>query len=275
MPKAALEIDYEKRLEEWFQQHPKVLVALSGGVDSCLVAFFARKLNGRDSAISLIGVSPSLKKRDLLLAESFCNENNIKYRHIHPNEIDDSNYSTNPVNRCYYCKSALYKEMIEVKDTCYPGFEILNGNNFSDRGDYRPGMEAAKEFKASSPLMDCGLEKDAVRKLALKYNLKVWDKPASPCMSSRFPYGEEITVDKLKMVEQAEELIFDLGFSDVRVRVYGLNAKVEVPAEELIQLKGMVKDLKQKFTALGFQTLELDDEGLVSGKLNRGIVNDM
>jgi uncharacterized protein len=272
---ATLENDYEKRLEVWFQQHPKVLVALSGGVDSCLVAFFARKINGRESAISLIGVSPSLKKRDLQLAESFCDENNIEYLHIHPNEIKDLNYAANPVNRCYYCKSALYKEMNEVKDTRYPGFEILNGNNFSDRGDYRPGMEAAKEFQALSPLMDCGFEKDAVRKLASKYNLKVWNKPASPCMSSRFPYGEEITVDKLKMVEHAEELLFDLGFSDVRVRINGLNALVEVPLEELIQLKGMVKDLKQKFSALGFQTLELDDEGLISGKLNRGIVGDM
>lgn len=264
-------IDYGKRLEKWFQQHPKVLVALSGGVDSCLVAFLARQINGKESAISLIGVSPSLKKRDLQMAESFCDENDIQYHHINPNEINDSNYASNPVNRCYFCKTALYQKMHEVKDTYFPGFEILNGNNFSDRGDYRPGMEAAKEFHALSPLMDCGLEKDTIRELALKYNLKVWDKPASPCMSSRFPYGEEITVDKLKMVEQAEELLFGFGFSDVRVRINELNAKIEVPSKELTQLKKMAPGLTQKFKDLGFKTVEIDDEGLVSGKLNRGI----
>lgn len=275
MTKTFEDIDYEKRLKKWFQQHPRVLVALSGGVDSCLAAFFARKFNGRDSAIALIGVSPSLKTRDLQLAESFCRENSIDFLHIHPNELSNSNYAANPINRCYHCKSALYQEMIEVKDSTYPGFEIVNGNNFSDRGDYRPGMDAAKEFHALSPLMDCGLEKNTIRELALKYNLKVWNKPASPCMSSRFPYGEKITVDKLKMVEDAEDLLFNLGFSDVRVRIYGLNAKIEVPPEELVLLKEIAEDIQQKFLALGFHALELDEEGLVSGKLNRGIVGDV
>lgn len=266
------EQEYELRLEKWFKEHPKVLVALSGGVDSCLVAYLARKFNNKTSAVSLIGVSPSLKKRDLDLALDFCNSHDIEYLKIYPNEISDENYSSNPVNRCYYCKSALYKEMLETQDTYYPGFDILNGNNYSDRGDYRPGMEAAKEFEALSPLADCGLEKDMIRTLAAKYKLNVWDKPASPCMSSRFPYGEKITKEKLAMVEQAEDFIFDMGFSDVRVRISETNAKVEVPSGEVTKLIESKDALNAKLKEIGFEQLEVDDEGLVSGKLNRGII---
>lgn len=264
--------DYEIRLAEWFKKHPKVLVALSGGVDSCLVAYLARKYNGKNAAVSLIGVSPSLKKRDLDLAKRFCETNDIEYLKIYPNEIKDENYSSNPVNRCYYCKSALYKEMLETQDMYYEGFDILNGNNHSDRGDYRPGMEAAKEFEALSPLADCGLEKEMIRELSAKYNLEVWDKPASPCMSSRFPYGEQITEEKLAMVEKAEDLIFDLGFSDVRVRLSSTNAKIEVPSDEVGKLKEVRSELDAKLKQMGFENLEVDEEGLVSGKLNRGII---
>jgi pyridinium-3,5-biscarboxylic acid mononucleotide sulfurtransferase len=266
---------YGKLLEEWFKNHPRVLVALSGGVDSCLVAYLARKYNGKEKAVSLIGVSPSLKKRDLILAETFCSDNDIKYLRIYPNEINDTNYASNPVNRCYFCKSALYKEMVEIQQQNFAGFDILNGNNYSDRGDYRPGMKAAGEFQALSPLMDCGLEKETIRQLALKYKLKVWDKPASPCLSSRFPYGENITVEKLNMVEKAEEIIFDMGFSDVRVRINNSKAVVEVPSDEISRLKGFENDLIKKFDGLGFRSLQLDEEGLVSGKLNRGIVKDL
>lgn len=264
--------EYELKLKEWFESHPKVLVALSGGVDSCLVAWLARKYNGKSNAVSLIGVSPSLKQRDLDMAIRFCEANDIEYLKIYPNEIEDEQYASNPVNRCYFCKSALYKEMLEVQEMYYDGFDILNGNNYSDRGDYRPGMEAAKEFEALSPLADCGLEKDMIRAISEKYKLEVWDKPASPCMSSRFPYGEQITKDKLKMVEKAEDLVFDLGFSDVRVRYVESNAKIEVPASEIEKLKSVEAQLKGRFEEMGFGQLEVDEEGLVSGKLNRGIV---
>jgi uncharacterized protein len=267
----ALIKETELRLKEWFELHPRVLVALSGGVDSCLVAYLARKLNGKKNAIALIGVSPSLKKRDLDLAIGFCLEHDIQYLKVFPNEIEDENYSSNPKNRCYYCKSALYSEMLVVQQLKYNDFDILNGNNYSDRGDYRPGMEAAKEKNALSPLADCGVEKEMIRELSNAYGLSVWNKPASPCLSSRFHYGEAITVSKLHMVEQAEELVNNLGHKDVRVRIKNMDAKIEVPHSEVVMLKSQRDYLYLELQRIGFNKVEIDEEGLISGKLNREI----
>lgn len=265
---------YESRLEEWFATNPKVLVALSGGVDSCLVAWLARKYNGKEGAVSLIGVSPSLKQRDLELAKRFCTTHDIEYKEIYPKEMENESYASNPVDRCYHCKSELYKEMIEIQKEDFPNFIICNGNNYSDRKDYRPGMQAASEYNSLSPLADCQLEKDMIRFIAEKYKLEVWDKPASPCMSSRFPYGESINADKLKMVEEAEELIFAMNFSDVRVRYVNGDARIEVPADEVARLKVSIGDVEDLLKDLGFGAIEIDEEGLVSGKLNRGIVTE-
>ncbi|HBH49386.1 MAG TPA: ATP-dependent sacrificial sulfur transferase LarE [Bacteroidales bacterium] len=264
-------VKYENTLERWFSKHPKVLVALSGGVDSCLVAFMARKFNGSRNCICLIGVSPSLKKQDLDSAIKFCTDHDISYRKVFPNEIEDPRYASNPINRCFYCKSALYTEMGKVRDAHYPHFELLNGNNYSDRGDYRPGMKAAAEYHALSPLAECKIDKQIIRDIAQKYHLEVWDKPASPCMSSRFPYGEAITVDKLRMVEEAEQIVNNMGFSDVRVRISNKNASIEVPEKEIQTLKNNFNNLQQKFYEIGFGNVQIDQEGLVSGKLNRFI----
>ncbi len=261
------------RLKHWFIKHPKVLVALSGGVDSCLVAYTARLFNESENVVALIGVSPSLKKKDLELAINFCRKYDINWLKIFPNEIEDENYSKNPSNRCYYCKTALYKEMYTIQKESYSDFTLLNGNNYSDLGDYRPGMDAAKENKALSPLIDCEINKESVRQLAKMYNLKVWDKPASPCLSSRFKYNQPITVKKLHMVEQAEEFVNSLGYSDVRVRIDNDNAKVEVPKDEVDSLLLKKEILSEELFSLGFKKVEIDEEGLVSGKLNRDLEN--
>ncbi len=258
-------------LKSWFSQHKGILTALSGGVDSCLVAWAARYSLPKENAIAVIGDSPSLKRRDLEIAVSFCIENDIKYIIIHPDELNDPNYKTNPENRCFWCKSNLYTEMNRLRNANYPDFIMVNGNNKTDLGDYRPGLQAAGKYNSFSPLAECGLTKDDIRALAKEAGLKIWDKPASPCLSSRFPYGELITKEKLGMVEKAEDYLFSLGFKDSRVRYFGVTARIEVPREELIILNGLLSDISFQFSEIGFEITEIDEEGLVSGKLNRNI----
>jgi len=263
---------FEDNLKEWFKNHPKVLIALSGGVDSCLVAYAARKFCGLEGAIAVVGDSPSLKRKDFQLAISFCESNDIKYVVIHPNELENDQYKVNPIDRCFWCKSSLYEEMIEFRDANYADFVLVNGNNKSDWSDYRPGLKAADKFQAKSPLADCGLMKDDIRQLANKWGLTVWDKPASPCLSSRFPYGELITIDKLKLIEEAETILMNSGFGDARVRYFGELAKLEVPNNQIQKLKDEFPFIALQIMKLGFRKVEIDEEGLVSGKLNRGIV---
>jgi uncharacterized protein len=264
----------EQKLQRWFEQHPKVVVALSGGVDSCLVAFAARKYLGKENAVAVISDSASLKDRDLKDAEKFCSAYDIKLEIVDAREIDDPNYASNPIDRCYFCKSALYNELNRVIAEQFPDYDMLNGNNFSDLGDYRPGLKAAGEFHALSPLAECGFNKEDIRELSQHFDLFVWDKPASPCLSSRFPYGESITREKLRMVEDAEEVLFSYGFHMARVRHYGDMARIEVPSEQLNHLEESFNEINQKILAIGFKWCEIDKEGFVSGKLNRALSHE-
>lgn len=258
-------------LKSWFTHHHGVLTALSGGVDSCLVAWVARNSFPKERAIAVIGDSPSLKRRDLATAISFCNENDIEFIIIHPGELDDPNYKVNPEDRCFWCKSNLYNEMTGLRNQSYPDFILVNGNNKTDLGDYRPGLQAAGKYNSYSPLAECGFTKDDIRKLAREIGLKVWDKPASPCLSSRFPYGELITLEKLAQVEKAEDLLFAFGFTNARVRYFREYAKVEVPLVDLERLKSLFESIQNSFKTIGFLSTEIDEEGFVSGKLNRDL----
>ena len=260
-------------LKSWFEQTPKVLVALSGGVDSCLVAFLSRKFLGKNHAIAVISVSASLKQRDLLIARKFCETYDIQLEEIYGQEINDEKYLSNPVNRCFYCKSSLYTSLRSLIDKgSYSGYTVINGNNLTDTGDYRPGLKAASDYSARSPLIECKITKEEVRRLAKSFNLFVWDKPASPCLSSRFPYGERITVAKLNQVEQAEDYLIGLGYIDSRVRYYGDMARIEVASSQVGKLKNDMPVLSKVFNEIGFAKCEIDEEGLVSGKLNRNVI---
>ncbi|MDH5399261.1 MAG: ATP-dependent sacrificial sulfur transferase LarE, partial [Cyclobacteriaceae bacterium] len=194
----------------------------------------------------------------------------IELEVIETKEFQDPNYLANPANRCYFCKSHLYEHLLEVRKK-YPESVLINGANADDTGDYRPGQQAADELDIKSPLVDCGIDKASVRELARYFNLPNWNKPASPCLSSRVPYGLEITPVKLKQIESAEAILTGYGFSDVRVRHFDGEASIEVPSKEILLLEGKLNDIVPAIKALGFTKVCIDREGLVSGKLNRAL----
>jgi len=255
------------RLDRWFEDCPSAAVAFSGGVDSALVAFWARRRLGRERATAWTADSPSLKRSDLLVARAFCAEHDIALRVLETRELDDPDYAANPVDRCFHCKKTLYRTLLrELKGS---DVWVLSGANLDDRGDYRPGLVAAAEASVRHPLLECGIGKEVVRTLARHHGLRVWDKPASPCLSSRIPYGEPVTVEKLARIEAAEAWIAARGFSVCRVRHHGAIARVEVPANRIPALRDAWGELRGALQGLGFADAELDEEGFVSGKLNR------
>jgi len=176
--------------------------------------------------------------------------------------------------RCYFCKTHLYNELKQIKNT-YPRFLIVNGTNRDDFSDYRPGHKAAEEQNILSPLNDCGMSKRDIRDMARYFNLEMWNKPASPCLSSRIPYGEPITTGKLKQVEEAEEILYKYGYNDLRVRRRTGNiCSIEVPQHEIERLKVQSKEIFPRLKEQAeFSVCIIDEEGLVSGKLNRVLTN--
>jgi len=261
-------VDSLARLKAWFADCPGALVAFSGGVDSSLAAFLARHFLGKEYACAVISASASLKLSDLEEAKTFARRHDLHLRVITTDEISNPDYFRNPSNRCYYCKHTLYDELAGLRRE-KPGWWVLNGTNADDFGDYRPGLRAADEFSVRSPLADCGLSKSDVRELAAHFTLECWDKPASPCLSSRVPYGEEITVKKLRQIEDAEAVLKAAGFPVSRVRHYGTKAKIEVARDSVRKLEAERKEIEQRIRSLGFEEIEFDEEGFVSGKLNR------
>jgi uncharacterized protein len=262
-----------EKLEEWFGELPGSIVAFSGGVDSSLVLYLARKWQGRDRAIGVISKSESLKRKDFELAHSFSEQYDIHMEVIVTRELEDEHYWRNPIDRCYFCKDYLYRDLGKIADK-YPGFAVLNGTNADDQGDYRPGQAAADQYEVRSPLSECGITKEEIREIARHYGLPNWNKPASPCLSSRIPYDHAITEKKLVEVEQAENLLNALGFEDVRVRHYGDHGKVEVARKDLPRIMEIRDEVVEKIREVGFAAVVIDEEGLVSGKLNRVIKSE-
>lgn len=259
-----------QKLIDWFADCPFAVTAFSGGVDSSLVAWLANHILGPEKNLAVISASPSLKLSDLDEARQFAFDNHIPLRVIVTREMENESYLSNPSNRCFFCKQTLYKELEDLAGGI-PGSWILNGTNTEDLGDYRPGLEAAKNSCVRSPLAECGFDKAAVRALAAELNLKCWDKPASPCLSSRIPYGLRVTPAKLRRIEAAETWLNDHGFPVCRVRHLEGTARVEVPPEQIPALRALESQLTAAFRSLGFLTVEIDPEGFVSGKLNRAL----
>lgn len=257
-------------LKDWFEGRKGSIVAFSGGIDSSLVLFLARKWQGNQGAIGVISNSESLKSKDFALAQSFSKQFDIHMEVIVTRELEDERYNENPIDRCFFCKEHLYSDLQGISEK-YPGFPVLNGTNADDYTDYRPGLKAATKYEVLSPLADCKISKEEIREIARHFELPNWDKPASPCLSSRIPYNHKITQKKLVEVEQAEDLLNTFGFNDVRVRHYGDHGKIEVRKEDLQKLLEVKDKVVGRIKEIGFEDVVIDEEGLVSGKMNRVI----
>ena len=246
-----------------------VCVAYSGGVDSTLVASLAFEQLG-NKAIAITGISPTLAKTLRKEAKSQAKWIGIKHLEIKTSELDQSSYSKNPKDRCFACKKELHKHTTYLSKKFNSNI-VLDGVNLDDLKDYRPGIQASKQAGVISPLAKFKVSKQDIRDISRALGFPWWDKPAQPCLSSRFPYGHEITSERLKMVEKAEEYLKEGGLSQVRVRCQGLTARIEIPQDELKHFfkKYNLSDLVQYFSNLGFNCTSLDLEGLISGKLNR------
>ncbi|MEM8674635.1 MAG: ATP-dependent sacrificial sulfur transferase LarE [Cyanobacteria bacterium P01_G01_bin.67] len=257
------------QLKNLFQEMERALIAYSGGVDSTLVAKIAYDVLG-DRALAITAVSPSLLPEELIDAQTQAAQIGIKHELVETYEMDNPAYTSNPVNRCYFCKSELHDTLKPLAlERGYP--YVVDGVNADDLQDYRPGIQAAQERGARSPLAEIGVSKAEVREISRSLGLAWWDKPAQPCLSSRFPYGEAITVTKLQRVGRAEIYLRQLGYDNLRVRSQADTAKIELPAAEIIEFVQQVNlpQLVKAFQDLGFIYVTLDLEGYRSGKLNQ------
>jgi len=269
---ARLEMMLTEKLEQLkalFVEMEQAMIAYSGGVDSTLVAKIAYDILG-DRALAVTAVSPSLLPEELEDASIQAATIGIPHQIIQTHEMENPNYTSNPVNRCYFCKSELHDTLKPLaRKLGYP--YVVDGVNADDLHDYRPGIQAAKERGARSPLAEVGITKAEVRQISKELGLPWWDKPAQPCLSSRFPYGEEITVAKLQRVGRAEIYLRKLGYQNLRVRSEGETARIELPPEQIKEfvLKIDLPSVVSAFQEFGFLYVTLDLEGYRSGKLNQ------
>ena len=245
-----------------------VLVAYSGGVDSAYLALIATQELGK-RATCVIGLSPSVSEFQRVEAATIARDFNLNFETIDTSELDDPAYRANAQNRCYFCKSELYGKLAKLAEDRAIAF-VLDGTNTDDTGDHRPGRVAAEEKGVRSPLVEIGLTKGEIRNLSRELGLPSWDKPASPCLSSRIAYGVPVTIERLSKVEKGEEYLRGLGFREFRVRIHGDLVRLEISLGELrkaldLELAGK---LTVAFRKLGFRYVTLDLEGFRSGSMN-------
>ena len=245
-----------------------VVVAYSGGVDSTLLLKVASDVLG-DRVIAITGSSETYTPRELLEAKKNVKLLGVKHVVISTSELDDENFASNPPNRCYYCKSELFSKLVELAEQ-YELNYVVDCSNYDDLKDFRPGMKAAAQFGVRSPLKEAMLTKEEIRTLSKEMNLPTWDKPPQPCLSTRFPYGAKITREKLSRVELAEEFLTGFGVKQLRVRVHGDIARIEVPREDMpIFLdEDIAKAIVDRFKALGYTYITLDIQGYRMGSMN-------
>ena len=247
-----------------------VVVAYSGGVDSAYLALMAARTLG-DRAVAVTADSASYPEHHRRLALDIARDFGLRHEIIHTGELERPDYRANPENRCYFCKHELYTHLSRM--AAGRGAVVVDGNNADDRGDYRPGRQAAREFGVRSPLDEVNLAKDEIRELSRLAGLPTWDEPASACLSSRIPYHNEVTGEKLRMIERAEQAIAAMGFRVCRVRHHDDLARVEIGRDELPRAldADMSASIVRELQAIGYTRVTVDPQGYRMGSLNEGL----
>lgn len=259
-----------RELEEVVAPRGSALVAFSGGVDSSLALAVVARALPKDSVLAVTSNNETYLPSELEPAREFVASLGIEHQVVDTRELDNPDYAKNPTNRCYFCKSTLYTDLAEMAHERGYGC-VVDGANADDEGDYRPGRAAAKELGVISPLSEAGVSKEEVREISHLLGLPMWDKPALACLSSRFPYGEEITPEKLSQVAHAEEFMREKGYRQVRVRHHGDLARLEVGAEELERAFSEREEITRELTEAGFLYVTLDLAGYRAGSLNAAL----
>jgi uncharacterized protein len=263
-----------EQLQNYIKELGSVAIAFSSGVDSTFLLKVAHDVLG-DKAIAVTARSCSFPKRELEEAKAFCQKEGIKHFICDSEELEIEGFSQNPPNRCYLCKRELFEKIIDIakeNDIKY----VAEGSNMDDNGDYRPGLIAVAELEVKSPLRAVGLSKAEIRTLSKELGLPTWDKQSFACLSSRFVYGENITKEKLNMVDKAEQLLLDMGFHQIRVRIHDKLARIEVDPcefEKLIE-KDTREEIVSKFKSYGFTYVSMDLAGYRMGSMNDTLKKD-
>lgn len=262
-----------EKLKLYLRDLKSAAVAFSSGADSTFLLKTAHDVLD-DKAIAVTARSGIFPKRETHEAEEFCRQENIRQIIFDPEEMKVEGFAGNPPDRCYLCKKAMFmkiKDIAESNDTCY----VAEGSNTDDDGDYRPGLKAVAELGIKSPLRECGLSKADVRALSKYMGLQTWDKPSYACLSSRFVYGETITEEKLEMVDSAEQLLLDMGFLQVRVRIHDRLARIEVNPDEFTKMteENNRKKITESFKNIGFTYTAMDLMGYRTGSMNETLEN--
>lgn len=268
-----MELTYEleeklHKLKDYLKGLGSLAVGFSGGVDSTFLLAVAREVLG-EKALAVTAADESIPERELKEAQDFCRERNIRHVICRVDPMQEEGYRHNGPDRCYFCKRGIFTEIKRIAAENGIAY-AAEGSNMDDLGDYRPGLRAVKELSVVSPLREAGLYKSEIRDISRAMNLPTWNKPAYACLASRFVYGEEITPEKLRMIDQAEQCLIGLGFREERVRMHGRMARIEVPAKDIARLASdeIREAVSRKLKELGFLFVTLDLEGYRLGSMN-------